>query len=128
MIPMRTRKRATPPQPSIKRKANRVYAIALDLDTGSAERLCGPAWRTCHTKIAAVFAEFGFSRVQGSVYFGDQDSDAVHCVVAVQEADHRFAWFSPVVCDLRMLRVDEDNDLRFAINKRLRLGDDGEVA
>ena len=28
----------------LKRKANRMYAIAFDLDTDSAERLCGPAW------------------------------------------------------------------------------------
>jgi virulence-associated protein VapD len=104
-----------------------VYAIAFDLDTAAAERLCGPTWRgTCYAKLAAVFSEFGFSRVQGSVYFGDQNSDAVHCVMAVQEADRRFAWFAQTVRDLRMLRVDEDNDLMPAINNRLRLGDRGE--
>lgn len=115
------------PRPSVKRKATRVYAIAFDLDTTAAERLCGPNWRgVCYTKLGSVFAEFGFSRVQGSVYFGDQTSDAVRCVMAVQEADRRFAWFGQAVRDLRMLRVDEDNDLMPAINNRLRLGDLGE--
>jgi virulence-associated protein VapD len=124
VIPMRKppRKRAT-----ATRKANRVYAIAFDLDSEMAEKLCGASWRTCYAKIQSVFAEFGFSRVQGSVYFGDESSDAVDCVMAVQEADHRFAWFGRVVRDLRMLRVDEDNDLMPAINRRLRLGDDGEA-
>jgi virulence-associated protein VapD len=125
VIPMRGR-RATP-RPSIKRKATRVYAIAFDLDTATTERLCGPNARgLCYSKIKSVFSEFGFSRVQGSVYFGEQDSDAVHCVMAVQEADRRFAWFAQAVRDLRMLRVDEDNDLMPAINNRLRLGDQGE--
>jgi virulence-associated protein VapD len=105
-----------------------VYAIAFDLDTATAEKMCGQSWRGCYEKIALVFAEFGFTRVQGSVYFGDEATDAVHCVMAVQEADRRFSWFGRAVRDLRMLRVDEDNDLMPAINNRLRLGDDGQAA
>ncbi len=110
------------------RKATRVYAIAFDLDSVTAERLCGANWRgICYGKIQSVFAKHGFARQQGSVYFGDASSDAVRCVMAVQEADRCFAWFGPAVRDLRMLRVDEDNDLMPAINNRLRLGDDGEA-
>jgi hypothetical protein len=41
--------------------------------------------------------------------------------MAVQEADRRFAWFASAVKDLRMLRVDEDNDLLPALSNRLRL-------
>jgi len=127
VIPMRGKKLA--PRPSVRRRVNRVYAIAFDLDSASAERNCGPNWRgICYAKIASVFAEYGFTRVQGSVYFGDETSDAVHCVMAVQAADSRFAWFAQSVRDLRMLRVDEDNDLMPAINNQLRLGDRGETA
>jgi virulence-associated protein VapD len=124
VIPMRGRKPI--PRPSAKRKATRVYAICFDLDTAAAERVCGQNWRNCYPKIRDLFAEFGFGRVQGSVYFGDETSDAVRCVMAVQEADRRFAWFAQAVRDLRMLRVDEDNDLMPAINNRLRLDNSGE--
>lgn len=110
------------------RKVRRVYALAFDLDTSVAEKLCGPNWRGCYDKIALVFGEFGFTRKQGSVYFGSDESDAVQCVMAVQEADRRFAWFGRSLRDLRMLRVDEDNDLMPAINNRLRLGDNDKVA
>lgn len=123
VIPMRAMRN---PRATATRKARRVYAIAFDLDGAIAERHCGPNWRgTCYAKIANVFAEFGFGRVQGSVYFGDESSDAVRCVMAVQEADRRFAWFASAVKDLRMLRVDEDNDLLPALSGRLRL--DGEA-
>lgn len=125
VIPMRAKRI---PRATAVRKARRVYAIAFDLDTALAEKLCGTAWRGCYEKIALVFAEFGFSRVQGSVYFGDESSDAVRCVMAVQEADRRYAWFGRVVRDLRMLRVDEDNDLMPAINNSLRLEGDGKAA
>lgn len=119
VVPMRVR---GSPRASVTRKARRVYAIAFDLDSAIAEKHCGPNWRgICYAKIASVFAQFGFGRVQGSVYFGDESSDAVRCVMAVQEADRRFAWFASAVKDLRMLRVDEDNDLLPALSGRLRL-------
>lgn len=98
-----------------------MYAIAFDLDTAAAEAACGPSYHNCYARIASVFAEFGFGRVQGSVYFGNEESDAVRCVMAVQEADRRFPWFSRIVRDLRMLRVDENNDLLPALSGRLRL-------
>lgn len=125
VIPMRARGRTRAPAT---RKATRVYAIAFDIDTAAAERHCGSNWRGCYEKIALVLREFGFARQQGSVYFGDEHTDAVTCVMAVQEADRRFAWFGRVVRDLRMLRVDEDNDLLPALDNRLRLGDDGRAA
>lgn len=125
VIPMRRQQKT---RATAVRKARRVYAIAFDLDGAIAEKHCGASWRgTCYAKIANVFSEFGFNRVQGSVYFGDENSDAVRCVMAVQEADRRFAWFASTVKDLRMLRVDEDNDLLPALSGRLRLGD-GRVA
>lgn len=123
VIPMRAKRI---PSATATRRARRVYAIAFDLDSAIAEKHCGPNWRgICYAKIASVFADFGFVRVQGSVYFGDENSDAVRCVMAVQEADRRFAWFASTVKDLRMLRVDEDNDLLPALSGRLRF--DGEA-
>ena len=122
VIPMRAKRI---PRATATREARRVYAIAFDLDSAVAESLCGPNWRgTCYAKIATIFGEFGFTRVQGSVYFGDETSDAVRCVMAAQEADRRLPWFGRAVRDLRMLRVDEDNDMLPALNNRLRLGDE----
>ena len=103
----------------------RVYAIAFDLESKVAERLCGPNWRgTCYEKIERVMGEHGFRRQQGSLYFGDENSDAVTCVMAVQDLDNRYAWFGRAVRDLRMLRIDEDNDLLPALSNRLRFGNE----
>lgn len=118
VIPMRNQRvKAHRPQ----QRTKRVYAIAFDLNTTRAEQICGSGWRNCYNQIAAVLAEHGFDRKQGSVYFGDESSDAVRCVMAVQDLDRRYAWFGRVVTDLRMLRVDEDNDLLPALSSELRL-------
>ena len=113
-------RKVEPRRAPIKRNG-RVYAIAFDIDTTAAEAIIGPSWRGCYEKISAVFAEHGFGRQQGSVYFGDETSDAVRCVMAVQALDRRYSWFGRVVRDLRMLRVDEDNDLMPALSSEQRL-------
>jgi len=112
VIPLRVWK----PTPWPRAKRSRAYAIIVDFDAEIAERLCGGENASGFSReIASVFAEFGFSHARGNVYFGDQNSDAVHCVMAVQEADRRLTWFRPATRALRMLRVDEDSDLRIAL-------------
>ncbi|MDR3054900.1 MAG: hypothetical protein LBU53_05795 [Zoogloeaceae bacterium] len=61
--------------------------------------------------------EYGFDGQQGSVYFGGSKVDAVTCVLAVQELSARYAWFAPSVRDIRMLRIEENNDLMPAVER-----------
>lgn len=119
VIPIRPAKRI---EPRSEPRNKRVYAIAFDLNCKVAESLCGDGWRNCYAQIGLVLAEHGFARQQGSVYFGDETSDAVKCVVAVQDIDRRYSWFGRCVQDLRMLRVEENNDLMPALSNELRLG------
>lgn len=104
------------------RKAGRVYAIAFDIDTQVAQSVLGDTWKTCYGAIERGLALHGFSRAQGSLFFGDETSNAVTCIKAVQDLDEKHAWFGRIVKDLRMLRIDEDNDLLPALSNRLRLG------
>ena len=106
------------------RRNRRVYAIAFDLDCKIAEKLCGEGWKGCYEKIGRVLAEHGFTSQQGSLYFGTPDSDAVTCMLAVQDLDRRFHWFGRSVRDIRMLRVDEMNDLRPVLSNELRFNQD----
>jgi virulence-associated protein VapD len=103
-------------------RQNRVYAIAFDIDTQAAERVMGETWKSCYGAIERGLTAHGFRRMQGSLYFGAPDSNAVTCVLAVRDLDDRHTWFGRIVKDLRMLRIDEDNDLLPALNTRLRLG------
>ncbi len=94
-----------------------MYAIAFDLDTQTLEASYPSAsWRNAYEDIRRVLATHHFDRQQGSVYFGDAAHvDAVRCVLAVQDLTRQFAWFAPAVSDIRMLRIEENNDLHPAI-------------
>ncbi len=98
-----------------------MYGITVDLDTSTLQTTYGnPSWNNAYGDIKKVLTDYGFYRQQGSVYFGDEGVDAVTCVVAVQDLAGKFAWFTPSVRDIRMLRIEDDNDLRPALDRTIR--------
>ena len=95
----------------------RVYAISFDLDTEELQRLYhNPSWRNGYDDIRRELEPFGFGRQQGSVYFGDETVDSVRCVLAIQAVARACPWFRQAVKDVRMLRIEENNDLMPAID------------
>ncbi len=94
-----------------------MYAIAFDLEQDTLSKTYGsPTYTNAYTDIKKTLLGYGFSRQQGSVYFGDVDKvDAVKCVLAVQELAKKYNWFSAAVEDIRMLRIEDNNDLMPAI-------------
>ena len=99
-----------------------MYAITFDLDTQTLEASYGStSWRNAYTDIRNALRAHGFDWQQGSVYFGDQTVSAVTCVLAAQDLSRRFAWFAPCVRDMRMLRIEENNDLGPAIEQAVKV-------
>lgn len=94
----------------------RMYAIAFDLDTQVLQQSYPNAsWQNAYGDIKRVLLGLGFSWQQGSVYFGDETVNAVKCVVAAQALSAQLPWFKLSVRDIRMLRIEELNDLAPAL-------------
>ena len=99
------------------------YAISFDLDTKALQDgYPNTSWQNAYADIARFLRDRGFDRQQGSVYFGDDSVDVVRCQTAVQEMTFEFSWFAPSVKDIRMLRIEDNNDLMPAIELALRMG------
>lgn len=100
--------------------SDRMYAIAFDMDTEEMKRAYGnPNWRKGYSEIGEILLGHGFDdHKQGSVYFGDRERvTAVSCVIAVQDLARQLSWFSTSVRDIRMLRIEEEDDLKVALEK-----------
>jgi len=97
----------------------RVYAIAFDMDTDTLRKCYGgESNNNAYADIKKVLLKHGFNWNQGSVYFGDpQMVNAVTCVLAVMDVARSFPWFAPSVRDIRMLRIEEQNDLMDAVRQ-----------
>jgi len=105
----------------------RMYAITFDLDTDTLQRTHpSDSWRNAYSEVKRILVEEGFIWQQGSVYFGDpQKIDAVKCMLAAQRLAEDLPWFAESVRDIRMLRIEENNDLAPAIDKVRRLAPRG---
>jgi virulence-associated protein VapD len=94
-----------------------MYAISFDMDMTALQAAYNAAtWQNAYSDIRRVLSKHGFTRQQGSVYFGDDSVDAVRCVLAVQELTKAYSWFGPCVRDIKMLRIEDNNDMRPAID------------
>ncbi|MCO6184885.1 virulence factor [Rhizobium sp. L1K21] len=95
-----------------------MYAVVFDLDTNSLKDVYpGESWNNAYAEIRRFLADRGFGWQQGSTYFGDENVDAVSCVLTIQELTDAFDWFSASVRDIRMLRIEENNDLMPAVER-----------
>jgi len=89
-----------------------MYAIIFDLDTNALQQTYpNTSWNNAYSDIRGYLTSQGFEWVQGSGYFGDTSVDAVKCVLTVQRLSRKFPWFKASVRDIRMLRIEENNDL-----------------
>lgn len=97
-----------------------MYAIAFDLDTDTLKKSYGSeSYNNAYGDIRKLLTtKHNFKWQQGSVYFGDPDKvNAVTCVLAIMDVARSFAWFAPSVKDIRMLRIEEQNDLMGAVQQ-----------
>lgn len=93
-----------------------MYAISFDLDTAQLQQQYPTAsWQNAYGDIKKVLLPLGFIWQQGSVYFGDDNMNAVRCVLAAQRLSQTYPWFKDCVRDIRMLRIEELNDLSPAL-------------
>jgi virulence-associated protein VapD len=93
-----------------------MYAIAFDLDTELLKATyTHAAWNNAYADIRQTLVAHGFEWRQGSVYFGNESVTPVTCVLVAQELTRTYPWFSACVRDIRMLRIEENNDLQLAV-------------
>lgn len=85
-----------------------MYAVVFELDTESLG---------LYDEIGALLEEYGFTRQQSGVYFGNEKINAVTCVLAAIEVARSLPWFTAAVREIRMLRIEELNDLMPAVRQ-----------
>ena len=86
----------------------RVYAVTVELHEPGDNRLI---------EVRRILEQLGFHWQYGGVYFGGATINMVTCVMAAQELSRTLPWFAASVRDIRMLRIEENNDLMPAVRQ-----------
>lgn len=113
--------------PSFKRK-DTVYAIAFDLDIEQLRVHYGDPYNNAYLEIRRILESHQFQWQQGSVYFGDPSVTAAAVMVAIIDLTTELPWFATSVRNIRMLRIEELNDLMPVVQRAAGLaGDRGDA-
>jgi virulence-associated protein VapD len=93
------------------KKRGVVYALAIDLDTNRMPDQFDCDECAAHAQIQRILDSHGFEQQNGSLYFGSEAVNAVSAVLAASDLAARLPWFATSLRDIRMLRIEEMNDL-----------------
>ena len=97
--------------PNSFKRATTVYAIAFDMDVEQLRTHYGDPYNNACLEIRRVLERHRFQWQQGSMYFGGPEVTAASVMVAVIDLTTQLPWFAAAVRDVRMLRIEEMNDL-----------------
>ncbi|MBI2806176.1 MAG: virulence factor [Planctomycetes bacterium] len=103
--------------PRAVRRAGTVYAIAFDMDIEQLRANYGDPYNNAYVEIRKILQRHGFAWQQGSMYFGGDAVSSVTCVMAAIDLAQSLPWFASSVRDIRMLRIEEINDLMPAVQQ-----------
>jgi virulence-associated protein VapD len=105
-----------------------VYAIAFDVDIEQLRVHYGDPYNNAYLEIRRVLERHNFTWQQGSMYFGAPSVTAASVMVAVIDLTTQLPWFAAAVRDVRMLRIEELNDLMPVVQRVAGLSNgDGET-
>ncbi len=82
-----------------------MYAIAFDLVVAEAEKLHAKGFSQAYADIGQLLSEFGFERVQGSLYV-TKNEDMANLFSAMMSLRAQ-PWFPATVRDIRAFRLEQ---------------------
>ena len=65
--------------------------------------------------IELALNSYGFHKAQEGLFIGNDAVDAVQAVIAVRETSKAYPWLRKCIAEIKMLRIEEINDLTLAL-------------
>lgn len=92
-----------------------MFAIAFDLVVADTEQQHPKGVSQAYAEIGAILGEFGFVRVQGSLYVSKDENMAklFQAIMALKEQ----TWFPQSVRDIRAFRIEQWSDFTPVVKK-----------
>ncbi len=89
-----------------------MFAIAFDMDTKKLESHFGASYTNKYSEIKTFLETEGFRWKQGSLYYGDKETTTMGTpFLVVRKLSRQMPWFKACVKDIRVLKIEEDDDL-----------------
>ena len=86
-----------------------MFAIAFDLVVADTEQHHPKGVSQAYADIGALIAQYGFRRIQGSLYICEEEENIARLFMAIQDLK-TLPWFPLSVRDIRAFRIDQWSD------------------
>ncbi|MBF7068200.1 MULTISPECIES: virulence protein [Campylobacter] len=84
-----------------------MYAISFDMNISSLQQTYNSThYNNAYYEIQNILKEFGFIRIQGSVYINDQQNSLSFVYRAI-ETLKQVDWFKKSVVDIRVFKIED---------------------
>ncbi|MDP8163488.1 hypothetical protein QJU89_02985 [Pasteurella skyensis] len=82
-----------------------MYAVIFDIDTSDSHHKC----------IREFMEKHDFDYYKNGIYWGNDSVNSVNCIIVVQQLIQEFPFLIDHIKDIRMFKIQENNDLMPAI-------------
>lgn len=98
--------------------SNSMFAVTFDLVVAETSQRHPTGVTQAYNDIASALEQFGFERIQGSVYVTKSEDMAnlFQAIIALKA----LVWFSSSVRDIRAFRIEQWSDFTSIINKEVK--------
>ncbi|BDB65814.1 endoribonuclease VapD (plasmid) [Helicobacter cinaedi] len=88
-----------------------MYAISFDMNTEVLKTTYNPNYNNAYYEIQNILKDYGFERIQGSVYINTSDTpNNLSLVYQAIEKLKNTHWFKESVTDIRVFRAEDWSD------------------
>lgn len=85
-----------------------MYAIIFEFDSNNLINDIPNGYDSIRKFMASNYFEWK----SPNLYFGNNNIDAVMCILTVQRLSSKYEWFSTYIKDIRLLRIEDNIDLK----------------
>lgn len=86
-----------------------MYAISFDMNTSSLQDTYTTAYNNAYYEIQNILKNFGFERIQGSVYVNNMPNSLSSVYKAIEYLK-KVEWFKQSVADIRVFKIEDWSD------------------
>lgn len=86
-----------------------MYAISFDMNINSLQQTYNTAYNNAYYEIQNILKNFGFERIQGSVYVNNNQNSLSFVYKAIEHLKS-VDWFKQSVTDIRVFKIEDWSD------------------
>jgi virulence-associated protein VapD len=94
-----------------------MYAVLIEADPEKLRKAYRGPYNDPYLEIRTVLKRFGLEEKKPGLYFGNEQTNSVSCVLATLELAKKCPWLVKCAKEMTLLRIEERSDLGYCLRR-----------